>query len=302
MALDLITAAGNTGLAELAMVKQRLGLTVSTYDSLLTDLIAEASQSIVSFLGFDLARQTYHETIAGRAKPYLLLSRFPVDRDSISILVNGIPLTSDGSSLTWRIHNQRNSLLFLSGGWSSTGGYSEGGGYFGVGNVAFGEDRNVDVTYTAGWLVPGMLGTWPVQSWAPSATYSAGTWVQPATPGTPLLFQCAAGGTSDSSEPAWPVPQVELVDVGIWTITKSQFSVVDGSVTWTSHDVQPLPGDIRKYCYLAVKQVYEQRLREIGLVSQAGGTTRWSFDPKTVDTDLPDGVKRGLEIWAMGRT
>ncbi len=301
MALDLLTAAGDKSLAELAMVKQRLGLTVSTYDALLTDLITEASEAIVAYLGVDLARQTYHETIAGHAKPYLLLSRFPVDRDSVTIMVNGIPLLSDESSLTWRIHNQRNSLLFLSGGWSSTGGYSEGGGYFGIGNVAFGEDRNVDVTYTAGWIVPGMVPAWPIQQWQANQAYAAGAWVQPKTPGSPLLFQCTTAGTSGATEPAWPAPTVQLVEVGIWTITNSQFPVPDGTVTWTSHDAQPLPGDIRKYCYLATKHQYELRVREIGLVSQAGGTTRWAFDPKTTDTDLPEGVKRGLDLWAMGR-
>jgi hypothetical protein len=293
MGLDILTAASQTALIELAAVKQRLSIAPSdtSKDVLLQDLIIEASNAICEHLGRDLGRQDYHETIAGLDKAELLLARFPVDRDSVTAQVSTFDVTQ------WvRVHDTRIGKLFLLGGWSSIGGYTEGAGY----NYSYpygpdGNDHNVDVWYTAGYLLPAVVTTWQ-----PSATYASGSWVRPASGGSPLRFLCTAPGVSATTEPAWPTPQVSGTSQLV-TVTTSRFSVADGSVTWSSRDALELPLDLRKYAWIAVKHQYELLVREVGLVSQGGGTDRWAFDPSTVDTDLPNGVKRGLHLWDMGR-
>ncbi len=293
MGIDVLAAASETALIELAAVKQRLSISPSdtSKDVLLTDLINQESSSICAHLGRELARQDYHETVAGYDKAELLLSRFPVDRDSITAQVS----TFDVSQYA-RVHDTRIGKLFLLGGWSSIGGVTEGAGY----NYSFpygpdGNDLNVDVWYTAGYLLP----TW-VTTWAPNTSYAAGAWVRPATGGSSLRFLCTTAGTSGATEPTWPVPQVSGTSQLV-TVTTSRYPVTDGSVTWSSRDAEELPLDLRKYAWIAVKHQYELLVREVGLVSQSGGSDRWAFDPNTVDTDLPNGVKRGLHLWDMGR-
>lgn len=296
MGLDVLTAASSRALIELAAVKARLGITGTSQDADLQKLIDGASSSIDKYLGRCLARQTYHESIAGAGKPWILLSQFPVDRDSIAALINGQPVT------TWRLHNREIGKLYLPGGWGATGACSTDGlnyawGYGpGYSNVAYGDDATADITYTAGYLVPGQVTTWVAAS-----SYAPGAWVRPTRPeASPLLFQCASAGSSGATEPAWPVPQVAFA--GGRSSVSSQFSVGDGSATWTSRDAQELPSVLTKYAFLAIKLDYETNGRALGLTSMEGGGLRETYAQKSVDVELPDGVKRGLDIFAMGRS
>lgn len=75
------TPAANTLLTTLSNVKAELGLTVSTYDALLTRYISVATSKIASFLNRTLARQTYTEIIRktdNRRFLNLMLSHAPI--------------------------------------------------------------------------------------------------------------------------------------------------------------------------------------------------------------------------------
>jgi hypothetical protein len=297
--LDVHTAAlpAQKRLVDVATVKARLNVGVSTFDSMFEDLIDEASQAIVEQIGFDLVRQTYHEALQGHGKPYIRLSRWPVDRDSIpQIFINGIAIPYDGTS--WRFHDSRIGKLFLSGGWSSPsgmggyyGGYYEGPGYYGYSNTIYGEDTNIDVSFTAGYLTPGM-----VNDWAPGVVITPGSWVRPLTAGTPLLFLCTAGGTTGMTEPAWPVPTITYPD-GVRSMVTSQFTVSDGSVTWASHDALELPYELKKFAYLAVKASWLSRLRPDDVTTRELDGARETYDAKLVGLELPQGVINGLSRW-----
>ena len=65
-------------LVTLSKVKARLGVTSTTDDTKLTEIIDEVSQLVCDFLGTDLAKQTYTETLAGNNRTYLLLARVPI--------------------------------------------------------------------------------------------------------------------------------------------------------------------------------------------------------------------------------
>ncbi len=299
MGVTLLSAASSTALVELAAVKDFLGISNSSQDIPLQDLIQEASASVVKFLGFDLARQGYHEGLQGLGKPYVLLSRFPVDRDSLVVSIDGIPAP------WFTVHDASIGKIFNPGGWG--GGYGSlgsgywGGGYWSSSNVLFGEDLGVNAYYMAGYVVPGMLTTWPVSKWAAGTEYSLGDWVKPLTGGSPLLMECTTAGTSDVSEPTWPVPQVIPGPAGAGASVRSFFTVTDGTAAWTSRDTKELDPDLRKAAKLTVKGAFEAKDRPTGLTSLSGGDLRESYAPNSVDVDLPDGVKRLLENWAMGR-
>jgi hypothetical protein len=301
MGLTLLTAASSTALVELAAVKSRLGISGSAQDATLQDLVREASASIVKYMGRDLARQGYHEGLQGLGKPYLLLSRFPVDRDSLVISINGLPAP-------WiTVHDAAFGKLFSPGGWGGWSGTWDGylggcGGYWNSSSVAFGQDDlGVNAYYMAGYVVPGMLTTWPVPQWAASTEYSLGDWVKPLSGGSPLLMECTTAGTSGLTEPAWPVPQVIPGPGGAGATVKSFFTVADGSAVWTSRDAQELDPDIRKAAILTVKAAVDSAVRPFGQVSISGGDLRESYVPGSVDIDLPNGVKRLLDNWDAGR-
>jgi hypothetical protein len=300
MGVTLLAAASSTALVELAAVKERLGISGSAQDLTIQDLIREASASVVKYLGYDLARQGYHEGLQGLGKPYVLLSRFPVDRDSLVISIDGFPATS------FTVHDASIGKLFNSGGWG--GGYWSGGwetwggtGYWASSGVRFGKDLGVNAYYKAGYVVPGMLSTWPVPQWAAGAAHSLGDWVKPLTGGSPLLMECTTAGTSGVIEPTWPVPQVIPGSVGAGATVKSFFTVTDGTAVWTSRDAQELDPDLRKAAYLTVKAAIESGSRPTGLTSLQGGDIRETYAAASADIDLPNGVKRLLDNWDMGR-
>jgi hypothetical protein len=146
-----------------------------------------------------------------------------------------------------------------------------------------------------------MLTTWPVPQWAAGTPYSLGAWIKPSPSNSPLLMECTTAGTSGGTAPAWPVPQVIPGPGGSGASVKSFFTVADGAAVWTSRDAQELDPDLRKAAFLAVKAAFESGSRPTGLTSQQGGDLRETYAPGSVDVDLPSGVKRLLDNWAMGR-
>jgi hypothetical protein len=98
-------------LVTLAKTKARLGITVNTYDTKLTEIIDEVSQLVVDFLGYDLAKQTYTETLAGNARTYLMLARVP--------LVSVTTVSYQGTALTdYSIADYDAGLLYRESGWT----------------------------------------------------------------------------------------------------------------------------------------------------------------------------------------
>jgi hypothetical protein len=292
----LVPSAAPLALVDLATVKARLGIDLSdtSEDAVLSDLILEASRSMESYFGGldrQFPRQTYYEQVAGMGKPYLLLSQYPVDRDSVTASIYTYSVQS-----FFRIHDERIGKLFIWGSWGETGSWSGGGGFNLPSNVTYGDDLTVDVQYTAGWLLPGQVSTWK-----PSTAYAAGAWVRPATVGiSPLLFQCTAPGTSGATEPAWPVP-VPVVTQNLWHQVASRFPVADGTAAWISADAHELPLELRGWCAAVVRDLFLRRNLPSGVTSVDTDGTRHGFAPISVESELPHGVMAGLDRLAEGR-
>lgn len=247
--LEVLQRADVTRLVEVATVRAALELPDSSHDDELADLVDGVSAAVESFLGRQLARQRYRETLAGRGRDYLLLARMPVERDLVTVTVAGV------EEADFLLHDAGAGMLYLSGGWG-------------------GDDQDVVVTYTAGYLVPGVVATWST-----AAEVAVGDWVRPTKPSlSPLLFQAAAvAGATAGAEPTWPTVVGEVVG--------------DGGVTWTARAAEELPLDIARIAKVlaaedfsgAVPGMTSERAEGYSATRSAAG-----------ETDLPEWAMRGL--------
>lgn len=78
MAITIVTPATNTQLTTLSIVKEELGITTTTNDTILTRIIDEASDFIVNYTGRKYILERVKETVASEGEQILLLSRTPV--------------------------------------------------------------------------------------------------------------------------------------------------------------------------------------------------------------------------------
>lgn len=267
MGIEVLTRASNSNLIELASVKTRLGIEGTSEDETLTELIEEASSSIVDYIGRPLARQRYRETIAGEDRPRIVLSRYPVDTDSVTVTVDGIEETDHV------IENPANGVLYLSGGWPRT---------FPTNYVdyRYGGEKDITVTYTAGYLLPG-----DVASWTASTAVALHTWIRPSTASlSPYLYQVTTAGITGASEPSYPA--------------STGLTVASGTAVLTARDAVELPAVIRKYAFLLVRDAYSNR--PTGLTSQSADGFSESYDASRDSDLLPQSVKRGLDRWRLG--
>jgi Phage gp6-like head-tail connector protein len=283
VSLTVTTKSDSTALVDLATVKARLRITDSSRDAVLSDMIDGVSDNITDYLGFPLARQTYLETIEGKGRPRLILTARPVDRDSISVTVNGIAFT--GYAL------EKGRILFRPFGWP--GKYWESSfetatdltgspipaGFFGPSSGLFDGQENVSIAYSAGYLLPGQ-----VETWQSAHSLPLGAWIRPSRPSlSPWLFQVATAGSTGSIEPIWPTSS-----------TSSGQSVTDGAAVLVARDAQELPAVLKKAAALAVLYDFEQR--PAGLTSQGVDSYRESYDPRS-QGDLPPHVCKILDRW-----
>lgn len=260
MALRTLTAASTSALITLAAVKLRLGITDSSQDTLLNQIIAAASKSIVSFLGRDLVRQRYQESAPGHCRAVLQLSRFPVDADSVTAEVDATAVTN------FSIDDAEIGHLFRACGWPSSSSADS--------------RNNVVVAYKAGYLVPDQVIDHPTAATA----LTLGAWVRPANPSlSPYLFEVTTAGTSATSAPTWPI-----VAGG---------TVLSGTAVLTARDALELPSDLVDCAWLVVASMYASVDRLPGTSSiEADGFSEAFFATQT-ETSLPVNVERTLERW-----
>lgn len=146
--ISVSVATTETKLVSLDTVKARLGISVNTYDSVLADLIEEASDAVVQHLQRPLAYQTYAEQVAGYDDRYLLLSRVPLV--SLTSILND---TTTVSSTTYEIFDHNAGIVFNSTGWEWDVRFR---GDIASDPVPYSEERQYTVTYTAGYALPGV--------------------------------------------------------------------------------------------------------------------------------------------------
>lgn len=81
-------------LTTLARVKSDMRITVTKYDTVLTDLIADASSTLIKEIGYPLFRAKVRESLVGEGHSELMLSRTPVAYVE-SVAVDGEVVPSD---------------------------------------------------------------------------------------------------------------------------------------------------------------------------------------------------------------
>lgn len=220
MSVKVLTASSVSELISLADAKRRLGISASTWDSLLSALIDDASSTIASALGRPLGRQRYLETLSGNDRTRILLSRFPVDRDSVTLEID------DTAQTDFTVEDPAVGMLYREGLWP-----------IGASEPNERPEESVEVTYKAGYVLPDQIA-----AWANSAAVSALTWVRPTTPVGDLLMECTTAGTTDSSEPTWP--------------TTAGTTVTSGTAVYTARHAEELPKAISSVAWLVVRRGY----------------------------------------------
>lgn len=267
MSIKVLSASTTQALIALTTVKDRLGITGSTYDSRLTALIAEASSAIAEFIGRPLGRQQYLETVSGNARQRITLSRIPVDRDSVTLTVDG---TADTD---FTVEDPIEGILWKEGEWP-----------MGVGAWRYAErpEENIAVTYKAGWILPDQIGT------LADEVYTAGEWVRPAVPVGDLLMECTTGGdTNTATEPTWPT-------------TAGETEVI-GAATFTARHALELPSAIQSAAWLTVSDLWTLMTRGPGLKAiESDGQREEYFSDAARSGGLSSGVLAMLSPWRYG--
>ena len=144
MAVTVTTPASVTALTELATIKESLGISVGTFDALLTRLILAATNAIEDYVGHVFAKQTYTETVAGSAHPVLLLTHVPI--------VGTPEITSENSPITdFEVRDREVGSLYRTVGWAISGWVGWGAEPHRIQGT---EDLNFSVVYEAGYVMP----------------------------------------------------------------------------------------------------------------------------------------------------
>lgn len=139
-------------LVTLSKVKTRFGITSTSNDDILGDLIDEASAAIVSYLGRDLSAQTYSEKVTGRGSPFLQVSRMPITSiSSITRQNQGSTSSTTLDSTSYSILDGAAGLIFRSSGFEWDAQLAGHASLFKDPHTAF---TNYTVTYTGGFNLP----------------------------------------------------------------------------------------------------------------------------------------------------
>jgi hypothetical protein len=239
MSLTPLTPASVTDVIDLASVKAMLGIEDSASDAVLAMNIKAMTSGVREFFGRELAWQTYEEVFtyedsSGRPRDRIKLACNPVDPSTVSVSINGFPLTS------WYVEDAEAGMLVrdpifgtFSSGFSS---YPQAPG-----------DWRIKVAYDGGFA-------YATSDWSANTTVKVGAWVRSSAP-TFLRFICTTAGTTGSVEPSWPT-------VGL--------TVTDGTAVWTARQAGELPAIIPQLTYFAIRDAFEAADRPSDVIRSEG--------------------------------
>lgn len=115
MGVTITSAASSQALTTIARIKTELGISGSGDDSLLTDLVLDASDYIVRYCGRTFVKETVTETLPSSGGVFLVLSRRPISSISEIRFSGDVVDSSD-----YEIHEADSGIVYRSNGWSST--------------------------------------------------------------------------------------------------------------------------------------------------------------------------------------
>jgi len=251
----------------LERVKARLGLVDvdAARDAVLAELADEVAGAVERELDRPLARQGYREALVGRRlqRCFVDLLNFPVDPESVAVTIAGeavaVQVSEPSSGRIWRAE-----------GWPAD--FLDGNG-----------EPTVEVSYTAGYVLPGAL-----VDWSAGAAVKVGQFVRPTlrSAGGGRLFEVAVAGELGSTEPAWPEDEAGQ-------------EVTDGDAELVSRSAVVLPPGLAGVLAAAMVQAWARRMRgdpALVSLSSEGQSAAWARESADVAVLSPE-VAAALRPW-----
>ena len=266
----LISEPNSTSLTTVARVKDELGISESTYDTLLGRLVEESSSMIYRAIGRELYRAQWVETLMGNGRTEMLLSRFPVmSLEAVSYLDSAQTLAD------FSISGRDKGSIYVASGFSTSNKPTEW-----------------EITYTAGFFLPGDTQTLSTIS----ATASDDSYNDSATSFLPLVragdpFR-ASSFTDASNNGLKTVKDGSTPTTAKIEIEGALVDEVDGSARTLDFEHPDIAGFSRVATQL-VGDLYRRRAADKSLKSLTVGDVRFEWDLEIVQD-----VRRRLAVYS----
>jgi len=157
MSITVVEPAADYLLTTRERAKAELGITTTTDDDIISDMIVRASSAIERECRRKFGVETVTETLDGTGSRLLGLSRYPI--------VEVTEVTEDGTVLEtteYSVESAEDGALYRANGWGRTGGLRMWGTEaYSSGYILPGyQDLRYSVTYRAGYLLPSDVNPW----------------------------------------------------------------------------------------------------------------------------------------------
>lgn len=156
--IEILTPTPTTSLETLSAIKALAGIAAGddSQDVGLTGMIAAASEAIADYTGRDFPRQRYRETLSGLGFGELILAKTPIESVSI-VTIDGETITDFvvddfAAGILWRDQTSGIARPWGQSGWPWS---ARAGGQLETRPVPATERHEIQVTYWAGYLMPG---------------------------------------------------------------------------------------------------------------------------------------------------
>lgn len=279
-------AVAANALTTLARVKAELGITDALKDALLEGWINDASEAIERRCGRKFQRAEVLEKLRGTGTQSLLLSRTPVVSVT-SVEVDGTMLEDDD----YEIDDGGAGILNRESGWPTSGESCVGIAWTPVPGTG---KRNIEVTYTAGYVTPGQAtemdvsqepASSPAQTLFPTlppglvGTMAVAT-IRDVEAGTVLVTFDTSDGDSGAVGGLFALPttinlgQYSTALLGCFLVVEFAAIEADSNVVYTfaqAVGARDLPADLERAAIETVKALNAAQLRDPAVTSEQLG-------------------------------
>lgn len=157
MSITVVEPAADYLLTTRERAKAELGITTTTDDDIISDMIVRASSAIERECRRKFGVETVTETLDGTGSRLLGLTRYPI--------VEVTEVTEDGTALEsteYSVEDADAGALYRANGWGRSGGLRMWGTEaYSSGYILPGyQDQRYSVTYRAGYLLPNQVNPW----------------------------------------------------------------------------------------------------------------------------------------------
>lgn len=149
--ITVVTPATNTRLLTVERAKRHLGITASTDDTFLRELIAEISVDLREIAGQAWTREIVDESLVGTGDQTIMVDRTPINAITSITVDGGVLATTDYS-----VRNPGAGIIYRKAGWPLPGGVLRHP--LSRDPVIGSGDANIVVRYDGGYTLPSFTG------------------------------------------------------------------------------------------------------------------------------------------------